>query len=34
MTPIYRPSRRVVLRAAAAVAALGSGAVKAQAWPN
>jgi tripartite-type tricarboxylate transporter receptor subunit TctC len=34
MTPTYRPSRRVVLRAAAAVAALGSGAVKAQAWPN
>jgi tripartite-type tricarboxylate transporter receptor subunit TctC len=29
-----RPSRRVVLRAAAAVAALGSCAVKAQAWPN
>jgi len=34
MTPIYRPSRRVVLRAAAAVAALGGGAVRAQAWPN
>ena len=34
MTPTYRPSRRAVLRAAAAVAALGSGAVKAQAWPN
>jgi tripartite-type tricarboxylate transporter receptor subunit TctC len=29
-----RPSRRVVLRAAAAVAALGSCAVKAQGWPN
>ena len=29
-----RPSRRVVLRAAAAVAALGSCVVKAQAWPN
>jgi tripartite-type tricarboxylate transporter receptor subunit TctC len=29
-----RPSRRVVLRAAAAVAALGSCAVRAQAWPN
>jgi len=34
MTPSFRPSRRVVLRAAAAVAAVGSGAVKAQAWPN
>ena len=34
MTPTFRPSRRVVLRTAAAVAALGSGAVRAQAWPN
>ena len=34
MTSNARLSRRVVLRAAAAVAALGSSAVKAQAWPN
>src|SRR5262245_27130521 len=35
MTSTFRPSRRVVLRTAAAAAALGSGAViKAQAWPN
>ena len=34
MTPTFRPSRRVLLRAAAAVAAVGSGATRAQAWPN
>lgn len=34
MTPFTRPSRRVVLRAAAAVAALGGGVVRAQSWPN
>ena len=35
MTPTFRPSRRQVLRTAAAAAALGSGAVvRAQAWPN
>ncbi|HTP71517.1 MAG TPA: tripartite tricarboxylate transporter substrate binding protein [Burkholderiaceae bacterium] len=33
--PTFRPTRRVVLRAAAAATALGSGAVvKAQTWPN
>jgi len=34
MTSNARLSRRVVLRAAAAVAALGGSAVRAQAWPN
>ena len=34
MTSNARLSRRVVLRAAAAVAALGGGAVRAQTWPN
>ncbi|HEU5293155.1 MAG TPA: tripartite tricarboxylate transporter substrate binding protein [Burkholderiaceae bacterium] len=34
MTPSFRPSRRVVLRAAAAAAALGTGTARAQAWPN
>src|SRR5262245_6505049 len=35
MTPSFRPTRRAVLRSAAAVATLGSGAaVRAQAWPN
>src|SRR5262245_44292884 len=34
MTPSYRPSRRVVLRAGAAAVALGTGSVRAQAWPN
>ena len=34
MTPSFRPSRRVVLRAAAAAAAVGTGSVRAQGWPN
>jgi tripartite-type tricarboxylate transporter receptor subunit TctC len=34
MTPSFQPSRRVVLRAAAATAALGVGGARAQAWPN
>jgi tripartite-type tricarboxylate transporter receptor subunit TctC len=34
MTQRIQPSRRQLLRAAAAVAALGSGAARAQAWPN